>query len=200
MEALQKFRDAGAIPGEWRFLDAFPETVFTPPDRLYLRPTPGAPANAAALSMDPAPGRGGTLSELSGEPSALKLSSITRAAAGSTDSFGPDGDEGFYGLDARAENVYGLCFDTPPLRTSLEILGFAQAHLYVSATAPLANWMVQLYDLCAGRHLLPGDARVPQRHTSPFPLSSGAAGSQRDLCDRRAAHVYRVSVLAGPTW
>ena len=46
----------------------------------------------------------------------------------------------------------GFVFDTPPLRTSLEILGFAQAHLYVSATAPLANWMVQLYDLEAGRH------------------------------------------------
>jgi len=36
----QQFRDAGAIPGEWRFLDAFPDSVYQPPDRLYLRPTP----------------------------------------------------------------------------------------------------------------------------------------------------------------
>ena len=38
------------------------------PDRLYLRPTPEPPANDRS-SMDPAPGRGRTLSELSGEPS-----------------------------------------------------------------------------------------------------------------------------------
>ncbi len=169
----QKFRDAGAIPGEWRFLDAFPETVFTPPDRLYLRPTPELP-RTTALSMDPAPGRGGTLSELSGEPSALKLQ-YHPSRGGSTDSFGPDGDEGFYGLDAREENVYGLCFDTPPLRTSLEILGFAQAHLYVSATAPLANWMVQLYDLAPDgtsylvtRGFLNGTHRHSHSHPEPL--------------------------------
>jgi predicted acyl esterase len=47
-------------------------------------------------------------------------------------------------------NVWGLIFDTPPLKAPLEILGFAQARLYVSATAPVANWMVQLYDLAPG--------------------------------------------------
>lgn len=169
----QKFRDAGAIPGEWRFLDHFPETAFAPPDRLYLRPTPELPRNTV-LSMDPAPGRGGALSELAGEPSALKLQ-YHPSRGGSTDSFGPDGDEGFYGLDAREENVWGLSFDTPPLKAPLEMLGFAQAHLYVSATAPLANWMVQVYDLAPDgttylvtRGFLNGSHR--RSHTHPEPL------------------------------
>lgn len=139
------FRDAGAIPGEWRYLDAFPDSVFHPPDKLFLRPAPELP-RSTALAMDPAPDRGGGLSELTGEPSALKLRYYP-SRGGSTDSLGPDSSEGYYGLDARGENVWGLVFDTPPLKERLEMLGFAQAHLYVSSTAALANWMVQLYDL-----------------------------------------------------
>jgi uncharacterized protein len=169
----QSFRDAGAVPGEWRFVDRFPDTVYAPTERLYLRPSPELP-RATALSMDPAPGRGGTLSELAGEPSALKLR-YQPGRGGSTDSFGPDSQEGYYGLDARAENVYGLCFDTPPLSAPVEILGFAQAHLYVAATAPLANWFVQLYDLAPDgtsylvtRGFLNGTHR--RSHTQPEPL------------------------------
>ncbi len=86
------------------------------------------------------------MNELAGPPSALTLR-YHPSRGGSTDSFGPDSDEGYYGIDAREENVWGLAFDTPPLKAPLEIFGFAQAHLYVSATAPIANWMVQLYDL-----------------------------------------------------
>jgi putative CocE/NonD family hydrolase len=169
----QKFRDDGAIPGEWRHLDAFPETVFAPPDRLYLRPSPELP-RARALALDPAPGRGGSLADLAGEASALKLC-YHPARGGSTDSFGPDPEEGFYGLDARDENVYGLVFDTPPLTAAVEILGFAQAHLYVSATAPLANWIVQLFDVApdgtaymVSRGYLNGSHR--QSHSNPQPL------------------------------
>jgi uncharacterized protein len=167
------FRHAGAVPGEWRFLDAFPDTVYSPPDRLYLRPTPELP-RTTALSMDPAPGRGGHLSEMAGEPSALRLR-YCPSRGGSTDSLGPDNDEGFYGLDARDENVYGLSFDTQPLKAPVEILGFAQAHLYIAATAPVANWMVQLYDLApdgtsylVARGFLNGTHR--HSHVHPAPL------------------------------
>jgi uncharacterized protein len=167
------FRDAGALPGEWRYIDAFPDTVFHPPDKLFLRPAPELP-RAQALAMDPAPGRGGTLGELAGEPSALKLR-YHPSRGGSADSLGPDGDEGYYGIDARDENVWGLAFDTPPLKYHLEMLGFAQAHLYVSSTAPLANWMVQLYDLAPDgtsylvtRGFLNGSHR--RSHTQPEPL------------------------------
>ena len=34
---------AGEIPGEWRFLNDWPETVFRPKDRLYFRPDPERP-------------------------------------------------------------------------------------------------------------------------------------------------------------
>jgi uncharacterized protein len=169
----KSFRDAGSIPGEWRFLDAFPDTVFNPGDKLFLRPTPELPREAA-LSMDPPPGRGGGLSELVGDASALKLR-YHPSRGGSTDSLGPDGSEGYYGLDAREENLWGLSFDTPPLKMPVEMLGFARAHLYVSSTAPLANWMVQLYDLAPDgtsylvtRGFLNGSHR--RSHTNPEPL------------------------------
>ena len=55
------------------------------------------------------------------------------------------------------------------------MLGFAQAHLYVSATAPLANWMVQVYDIAPDgtsylvtRGFLNGSHR--HSHTHPEPL------------------------------
>lgn len=169
----QKFRDDGAIPGEWRYLDAFPETVYAPTDRLYLRPSPELP-RSEALTMDPAPGRGGTLDELAGAPSALKLR-YHPARGGSDESFGPDPNEGYYGIDAREENVYGLSFDTPPLHEPVEILGFARARLHVSATAPLANWIVQLFDLAPDgtsylitRGYLNGSHR--RSHSRPEPL------------------------------
>ncbi len=169
----QTFREAGAIPGEWRFLDSFPDSVYEPPDRLYLRPEPEL-ARETALAMEPAPGRGGGLSELAGSPSALKLR-YHPARGGSMQSFGPDPEEGFYGLDARDEIPYGLCFDSPPLKAPLEILGFAKARLYVSASAPLANWIVQLYDLAPDgtsylltRGYLNGSHR--RSHSHPEPL------------------------------
>ena len=124
--------------------------------------------------MDPAPGRGGTLDELAGAPSALKLR-YHPARGGSDESFGPDPNEGYYGIDAREENVYGLSFDTPPLHEPVEILGFAHARLHVSATAPLANWIVQLFDLAPDgtsylitRGYLNGSHR--RSHSRPEPL------------------------------
>jgi putative CocE/NonD family hydrolase len=169
----QRFRDDGPIPGDWRFLDAFPDTVYAPTDRLYLRPSPELPRDVA-LGQDPAPGRGGTLGEMAGPASALKLR-YHPGRGGTNDSFGPDPSEGYYGVDARDENVYGLCFDTPPLKQPLEMLGFAHAHLYVSATAPLANWIVQLFDVApdgtsyfVSRGYLNGSHR--RSHVSPEPL------------------------------
>ena len=167
------FRDAGGIPGEWRHVDAFPDSVFEPTDRLYLRPAPELP-RGTALAMETGPARGGTLSELAGAPSALKLRYYP-SRGGSTDSLGPDGHEGYYGIDARDENVWGLSFDTPPLKSAVEILGFARAHLYVSATAPVAHWMVQIYDLAVDgtsylvtRGFLNGTHR--HSHSRPEPL------------------------------
>jgi putative CocE/NonD family hydrolase len=172
----QTFRYKGAIPGEWRYLKEWPETAFEPTDRLYLR-AEGAVPLAEALKADPAPGRGGSLNEASGPASALKLQ-YHPGRGGSDQSFGPTDYNGYYGIDHRDEDAYGLCFDTAPLETPVEILGFAKATLFVSATAPVANWIVRLHDLAPDgtsylitRGFLNGTHR--RSHTQPEALVPG---------------------------
>jgi predicted acyl esterase len=142
----QRFRDSGAIPGEWRFADAWPDSVFNPGKRLFLRPRDMLPVASVLRDDDPAPGGGGDLAELQPDASALKLRYYA-STGGSIESIGPDPYEGFYGIDSRAEDTWGLAFDTPPLREPLEILGFVQAHLFVASTAPVATWIVRVNDL-----------------------------------------------------
>lgn len=141
----QGFRDAGAIPGEWRFANAWPETVFEPGRKLFLRPSHGLD-EATALRADPAPGQGGDLADQAPGASALKLR-YHPATGGFANSIGPSSYEGYYGIDAREDDAWGLCFDTPPLTEPLEILGFVKAHLFAAATAPQANWIVRVNDL-----------------------------------------------------
>jgi putative CocE/NonD family hydrolase len=141
----QSFRFTDDVPGDFRHLDSWPETVFAPKERLYLRPVPERPP-AEAIALDPAPAEGGNLSDVAGPPSALLLRYFP-ATGGFGQSHGPTTGEGYYGLDHRDEDVWGLTFDTPLLRRSLEILGFVKARLFVSATAPVANWIVKLEDV-----------------------------------------------------
>jgi len=172
----QSFRHASEIPGEWRFLNEWPETVFAPPDRLYFRPDPERSV-AEASAMDPAPAQGGGLADLSGPASALKLRYYP-ATGGNHHSLGPTGTDGYYGLDNRDEDVWGLAFNTPPLREPVEILGFARARLFVSSTAPVANWIVRLMDVAPdgtsyliSRGCLNGTHR--RSHTNPEALVPG---------------------------
>jgi len=141
----QTFRDQGAIPGEWRYAESWPDSVFNPPKRLFFRPRTELPL-ATALRTDPATADGGDLAELAGQASALKLRYYP-TTGGTTESIGPDSYEGFFGLDSRADDSWGLSFDTPALRDPLEILGFVKARLFVSSTAPLANWIVRVNDV-----------------------------------------------------
>jgi putative CocE/NonD family hydrolase len=170
----QSFRFTDDVPGEWRHLDSWPETVFAPGERLFFRPSPERPP-AEALTSDPAPGEGGGLSDVAGPPSALLLR-YHPATGGFGQSFGPTTTEGYYGLDHREEDVWGLSFDTPPLRQTVEILGFARARLFVSATAPVANWIVRLEDAApdgtsylVARGYLNGTHR--NLHATPEPLT-----------------------------
>ncbi len=172
----QSFRYIDDVPGEWRHLDAWPDSAFEPPERLYLRPEPETPV-AAALAAEPAPGRGGRLDEQSGDASALQLRYYP-ATGGWGQSFGPTTSEGYYGIDHRAEDTYGLSFDTAPLRQPLEILGFARARLFVSSTAPVATWIVRLNDVApdgssymVSRGYLNGTHR--DSHSEPKPLVHG---------------------------
>jgi putative CocE/NonD family hydrolase len=141
----QHFRDQGGIPGEWRFAESWPDSVFDPGKRFFLQPQDAKPVTSA-VQDDPAPGQGGDLAELAGDASALKLQYYP-STGGTTESIGPDTYEGFYGLDSRADDRWGLSFDTPALRTPLEILGFVKARLFVASTAPLANWIVRVNDV-----------------------------------------------------
>jgi putative CocE/NonD family hydrolase len=172
----QSFRYTGDVPGEWRYVDDWPETAFKPGERLFLRPDPEV-APGRALALDPSPGQGGRLSGESGPASALKLRYYP-GTGGNAQSFGPTSDEGYYGLDHRAEDVWGLVFDTPPLNKPIEILGFTRARLFVSATAPVASWIVRLCDVAPdgtsyliSRGFLNGTHR--KSHTSPEALVPG---------------------------
>jgi putative CocE/NonD family hydrolase len=167
----QCFRYKGDIPGEWRGLSAWPETVFAPPQRLYFRPRPEYPVSKA-LTVEPGLGAGGELTELSGPRSACKLR-YRPGRGGSGQSFFPGG--GYYGLDYRDEDPYGLTFDTVPLRQPVELLGFTTARLFVSSTAPVANWIIRLCDVApdgssylVSRGYLNGTHRWS--HTRPQPL------------------------------
>ena len=167
----QTFRYINDVPGEWRHLGAWPDSVFDPPERLYLRPDPVEQIEAAAA---PKPGQGGYLEELSSKPAALELR-YHPATGGWGQSHGPTTSEGYYGLDHRSEDAYGLSFDTAPMHRPLEILGFTRARLFVSSTAPIANWIVRLNDVApdgtsymVSRGFLNGTHR--DSHRNPEPL------------------------------
>jgi putative CocE/NonD family hydrolase len=173
----QTFRDKGAIPGEWRYADSWPDSVFNPPKRLYLTPRTPVSLNRA-LSADPAPGLGGALGELAPAASALKLR-YHPGTGGSSESIGPDSYEGFFGLDSRAEDAWALCFDSEALRDPVEILGFVRAHLFVAATAPIATWIVRVNDLApdgTSYIVTYGFLNGTHRHSNvtPEPLVPGA--------------------------
>ena len=122
----QVFRDAGAIPGEWRYANTWPSTVFEPGKKLFLR--------------------AGELAEVSPQAGSQKLV-YAPATGGFSQSIGPSSYEGYYGLDSREDDAWGLVFDSPPLREPMEILGFVRAHLFAAADAPRANWIVRLNDV-----------------------------------------------------
>ncbi len=141
----QVYRDKGPVPGEWRYLNEWPDTAFTDLKRLYLRPRREIPL-AEALQAEPSIGTGGELSEMSPKGSALKLK-YQASHGGMDQAFYNSNTDGYWGIDSRDEDTYGLCFDTPPLRDPTEILGIAKAHLHVASSAPVANWIVRIQDL-----------------------------------------------------
>ena len=50
-------------------------------------------------------------------------------------------------IDQRTDDVFGMSFTSEPLDEDIEIVGFPRALLHVSATAPVANWIVRLCDV-----------------------------------------------------
>jgi putative CocE/NonD family hydrolase len=79
------------------------------------------------------------------------------------------------GPDQQPMDDRALCYDSDPLTSAVEILGFPLARLCVSTDATRANWVVRLCDVapdgrvtqvvggaCNGTHCNRGSARAPQ--------------------------------------
>ena len=179
-EPSLRLEEIDAIPGSLRHLDSWPDSAFEPPQRLFLAPDPGATGRGGAARDEAEdasrPGRGGTLEEVAPRTAALSLR--YRPGVGTrSKTWAPNGD-GTYGMDQRQDDIFGLAFDGGPLRAPVEILGFARARLFVSATAPVANWIVRLCDVApdgtshyVSKGVLNGTHR--RSHTDPEPLVPG---------------------------
>lgn len=172
----QSFRFTDDVPGEWRYLQDWPDTMFSPTAQFFLRPETERPL-AEALALDPVVGASGWLTDIAGPASAQRLL-YCPGTGGGDQSFGPTSGEGYYGIDRRIEDTYGLRFDLAELTAPLEILGFAKATLFVSSSAPVANWIVRLCDVAPdGTSYLVArgylNATHRRSHTNPEPLVPG---------------------------
>jgi len=85
---------------------------------------------------------------------------------------------GDWAPDQRAADTYSLVYDSEPLPTDLDVLGFPHALLEVSSDAPLADWIARLSDVAPdGRvtQVSGGAINAAQRDSaeSPQPLEPG---------------------------
>jgi putative CocE/NonD family hydrolase len=136
-----RLADLESIPGEWRHLNSWPESAFEPTERLFFRSAESSGARSSAAEV----GLCGGLSGESARAFSVELRYLPGVGSASK-TWAPNGD-GSYGLDQRVDDVCGIFFDTNPLREPVDILGFARARIFVSATAPVANWIVRLCDV-----------------------------------------------------
>ncbi len=88
--------------------------------------------------------------------------------------------------DVRPVDAFSLVYDSAPLKEDVAILGQPYATLHVSATAPLADWIVRLSDVAP-------DGTVTQI------TGAGINGAQRDSMsepeDLTPGETYRLSIL-----
>jgi predicted acyl esterase len=115
------------VPGYWRWEDGWP-IGRTEKRRLYTH---------ADHTLS------GTKSDLvNGQSHKLRyIPTVGIEASGNVNWWGD------FPWDQRGTDAYSLVYDSDPLEQDLEILGFPRAILYVSADAPLANWIVRISDI-----------------------------------------------------
>jgi predicted acyl esterase len=141
----QGFRFRGDWPGDWVHLGSFPDNYLEPQDRFYLHPDRERTPGSVEASAEPLGARG-RLAQLSGNASAMKMRYRPEAGL-SVKSFAPTDYDGHYGLDQREDDARSLSFDSEPLRENVRILGAPRARINVSASAPVATWIVLLCDV-----------------------------------------------------
>lgn len=143
------------IPGEWRVERGWPPS--------------GAHIQRFYLGGDHA------LHTAAVEPARHELAYLPAATQ---EAGGPDYWWGDVNGDQRSVDAYSLVYDSAPLQHKLSILGRPRACLYVSATAPSAEWFVRVSDLAPdGATTLVAGAGLNGAHresySNPTPLEPG---------------------------
>jgi hypothetical protein len=113
-----------AIPGHWRWEDGWPIERIQP-QTLYADPDHG----------------------LSSSPTAESTHTLDYKASVGLAGGGPVMWWGSITPDQQSMDNDSLVYDSPSLESPIEILGFPQALLNVSASAPRANWVVRISDV-----------------------------------------------------
>ena len=146
------------IPGEWRTEDGWPvarvqESVLRPQADGTLGPNIGA---------------------------GFEHSLEYKATVGSSNRYRVPHNPAELFSDQRADDAWSLSYTSAPLTNEIEILGFPRAVLHVSATAPVATWIVRLSDVApdgssmlVSKGILPGTHRTS--HSEPQPMAPGEA-------------------------
>ncbi len=116
--------DVKTIPGRWRYEQGWPLER----------------GQARVLYLDPA-------QRLAEEPPAPAEQALTYRADVGVEAGGSVMWWGDLQEDQRPVDAWSLVYDSAPLESDLEILGFPRVHLNASADAPLAHWIARLCDV-----------------------------------------------------
>ena len=148
-----------------------------------------------------------TLDRDGGQPAQLRVGSVQTHGvdSGAWCAYGRQGD---LPPDQRAEDGKSLCFDSNTLQDPLEIFGFPELTLTLSADQPLALVAVRLCDvapdgtsLLVSRGLLNLTHRAS--HAEPSALTRGEEYTvtfKLDACGHRAPAGHRLRLAVAPTY
>jgi putative CocE/NonD family hydrolase len=173
-------------PGRWAAEDSWPSPRIAT-QTLFL--------NGKALDTEP------------GEPGALTIQGL-QATGLDGGRFFPFGNRSDLPPDQRAEDGASLCFDSAPLNGPLEILGFPEAVLNLSADRPLALVAARLCDVApdgASTLVTRGILNLTHRdsHEQPEPVVPGRNYAVR-VRMQAIAHAFpaghRLRLALSPTY
>ncbi|MEW5718412.1 MAG: CocE/NonD family hydrolase [Chloroflexota bacterium] len=145
--------DVQNIPGAWRYEDGWP-LARVRAETWYPQPNDGLAQNLTSDWTGHLP---------------------YRATIGTSNRYRVPHNRAELFSDQRGDDAYSLSFTSAPLGHAVEILGLPQAVLHVSASAPIANWIVRVCDVApdgssqlVSKGILNGTHR--DSHTEPKPM------------------------------